>query len=149
MSAERLLAIAATVVIIAAVIAGIVLTEGPGTARAERFDQERLNNLSALAQLINDHFNSHDVLPETIGAFSDDASYERISTDPRTNAPYPYTILSETSYRLCATFETNGPHEFGIYGRIAWDLAATPPTVEPRTIEGSGEQCFVISITKP
>jgi len=148
MSAERLLAIAATVVIVVAVIAGVVLTEGPGTARAERFDRERLSNLSSLAQLIDNHYNSHDALPETIEVFSTDANYERFSTDPRTGAPYAYDVLTETSYRLCATFETNGPHDFGLYSRVAWDFGTDPRTVEPRTIEGAGEQCFVISISK-
>ncbi len=148
MSAERLLAIAATVVIVAAVIAGIVLTEGPGTARAERFDQERLDNLNSLAQLIDGHYITHEALPESIAVFDTDANYDRFSSDPRTGTPYRYDILSEASYRLCATFETEGPHEFGLYSRIAWDFATDPRTIEPRSIEGAGEKCFVVSISK-
>jgi len=148
MSAERLLAIAATAVIVAAVIAGVVLTEGPGTARAERFDRERLDNLNSLAQLIDDHYITHETLPESISVFDTDANYDRFSTDPRTGTPYRYDILSDASYRLCATFETEGPHEFALYYRIAWDIGTDPRTVEPRTIEGPGEQCFVISISK-
>lgn len=149
MSAERLLAIAATVVIIAAVIAGVVLTEGPGAARAERFDQERINNLDSLAQLIDGHYNTHETFPEGIAVFESDANYDRFSMDPRTDMPYTYDVLSETSYRLCATFETDGPHEFALYSRIAWDLGTNPRTVEPRSIEGAGEQCFVISFPEP
>lgn len=149
MSAERLLAIAATAVIVAAIIAGIILTEGPGTARTERFDLERISNLDSLAQLIDDHYNTHETLPESTAVFDTDANYERFSTDPRTGAPYTYDVLSETSYRLCATFETEGPHEFALYSRIAWELGTNPRTVEPRSVEGAGEQCFVISFPEP
>lgn len=145
MSAERLLAIAASVVIVAAVIAGIVLTEGPGTARAERFDQERISDLGFITNRIDEYYRINHVVPEALSHFQYEIEFEDRYSDPRTSEPYVYELLSSSRYRLCATFETEGPHFFESVARIAWETDRPDRSVEPHATQGLGQQCYVVS----
>jgi len=148
MTPERILAVAATVVIVAAVIAGLLLTESPLTARAERFDTERLRDLNTVANVLDDYYWQHHVIPEDLSIFATEYDFEHSSTDPRTGEPYEFERVSDLSYRLCATFETNGPHVFDSYPRAAVVLDSRERYITPGTVEGVGRQCFEVSFQK-
>jgi|GEM_PF-1266540 len=145
MKPERLLAIAASVVIIAAVIGGILLTEGPGHARTERFDRERAANLNSLSLLIDEEYRVSGALPEDLSSFEDEYNFDRTSTDPRSGEAYEYERSSDTRYRLCALFETNGPHQLSLYPRAVFETNLQDRHVSPDTLEGTGRQCFEVS----
>ncbi len=150
MPPERIFAIAAAVIIAGAMIGGIVLIGGPGEARAERFDGERLGNLSTLARRMTEHYRLNETLPDSLDALSDEVGFERSSTDPstdpRTGAPYEYERASANSYRLCAEFETEGPHDFRPYALSTFERESRGQHVSPTAVEGAGRHCFDISI---
>lgn len=93
----------------AAMIAvGIWTVGGPGQARAERRDQQRMNDLQGLAH--------HLICLHGEGLGSDDTSPgcpppER-RTDPLTGAPYRVETASSALARVCAEFETRLPRQW-------------------------------------
>lgn len=147
MSAQRILGIIATLVIVAAVIAGLVLIEGPGKARTDRFDAERINNLNGLAHLIDAHYREHRDMPADLSEIEEEYDFDRLSLDPRTDEPYPYERLSENSYRLCATFENEGPHRISAYRQPVLEWQKDVRTVSPTAADGAGQHCFEFVIT--
>jgi len=148
MTPERLLAITASVVIIVAIVGGFFLIEGPGRARTEKFDEDRVNDLNALSQLIDEHFRVNGSMPDDLGPFEGGYNFDQISNDPRTGEAYGYERVTDASYRLCATFETDEPHRFGYYPRAMPTGLGEERHVDPTVIEGAGRQCFEISILK-
>lgn len=86
---------------------GIATVGGPSTARAERNDQARLEDLQLLTTYV-DCLAGLDAAGTLPGApLPPDA---RCHADPPlkdrfTGAPYDYAVLSPRSYQLCATFE--------------------------------------------
>ncbi|MCI2395537.1 hypothetical protein [Aliiroseovarius sediminis] len=90
--------------VLVAIAAGLTITGGPISARAERRDLARLDDLRTLKTLITCQHQVNGALPDTL--FVDtNCAYSPLGTDPLTNAPYGYEKLSDTSYRLCASFE--------------------------------------------
>ena len=96
-------AVAASVVVLGAVVAGMVALGSPTEQRARRLDQRRLDDLRALR-----------AASSTRGRQASDyrkrwTSYPRDSPqstrDPETAEPYEYSVRSEKRYQLCATFE--------------------------------------------
>lgn len=142
MQPERFFALAASAVVTAAVIAGLVLTGGPGKGRSERMDQTRINNLNTLSGHIESYYRVHDEMPEAVTAFEAEPAYAAFTTDPRSGEPYPYEITSESSFRLCATFETDGPHELYPFARVAVTLPNNDRQLTPSAAEGPGQHCF-------
>jgi len=148
MTPERLLAITASVVIIVAIDGGFFLIDGPGRARTEKFDGQRSNDLSALSQIIEEHYRVNGSMPDDLEPFEGGYNFDQVSNDPRTGETYGYERLTDASYRLCATFETDEPHQFSYYPRAMPTGLGEERHVEPSVVEGAGHQCFEISILK-
>lgn len=96
---------------IGALVVGLALwaTGGPDTARQERRDQERFNDLQALSYhvqcLARDTGNT---LPASVEPTASCPLPEGL-TDPATGQSYSYEALTDRSFRLCAQFETDQP----------------------------------------
>jgi len=105
-----------TCLVLIGIVAGFVVTGGPGTARLERYDDERINDLEQIEQGINWYADTFGVLPETLLDFKQAAQArapylaDTRLVDPATDQPYTYTPIeikdSAIEYELCATFET-------------------------------------------
>lgn len=94
---------------LALAVLGLVTVGGPQTARAERRDALRFEDLNALAQYI-------DCVSAQGGAGLPQAPLPVLSacaedppvTDDFDGKPYLYERLSASSYRICARFEIPG-----------------------------------------
>lgn len=108
----------------ASVVIGFVVTGGPTHARAERFDDERLSDLSSLQSQIQGYFQQNGTLPASLTVLHDATTGFALPADPRTKGAYEYRVIStntETAvdniertvatFELCATFETERNEE--------------------------------------
>jgi len=116
------------VLILLVIIIGIFMIESPAVQRLRKQDSARLNNLTELQQGVFNHWNINGSLPEALG---DLQLREGVSEDPLTGEPYTYTILSTSTFELCATFETSNKEknaDVGFFG--------------PDWLHDSGRSCF-------
>jgi len=133
-------AVAATTVVGLAVAWGFVLVGSPSTRRLERFDEQRLQDLQTIAREIqlmvedpNEKGTLKEALPKTLEEAATRARDERVNPrDPETGEPYAYTVKSETTYELCATFAR--PRDWD--SRVFWNHPA-------------GAHCFTINVLDP
>lgn len=88
------------------VVLGIVTVGGPGTARAERRDQARLEDLQQLVPYIGClTAQAGEVLPQSLGPTNKACAEDPPLADRFDGEPYRYERLSGASYRLCARLE--------------------------------------------
>lgn len=148
------LAVAATIAVLAAVAAGLFLIENPTTERGFRIDAQRVQDLDALAHAIDCHWTLQSALPPDLDALT--SRMARLSgerpidgrcvparmTDPETDDPYRYRILSDAMFELCATFAGTSPNS---------PAAAPGPrsgAVARTWTHGAGTQCFSLAATR-
>ena len=148
MAPERILAVAATVVVIVSIIAGIALTGGPGAGRAERFDDERISNLVSISGYLEQYIMLNEEVPEDLSVLQGEYDFARINADPRTGEPYTYEKVGDRSFKLCAIFETEGPHMFTAVARLPVEFFGASRVVEPSAAEGPGTHRFQVTITQ-
>jgi len=130
----------ATVAVVVAIGWGFVLVGSPGARRLERFDEQRLRDLQAIAREIHKLTVEDDQpprlkqpLPATLPDAVERARVERIKlNDPETGEPYRYLAKSESSFELCATFTTARDSDDSVF----WNHPA-------------GEHCFTINVLDP
>lgn len=118
MRKNSILAIISVIAIGMAVI-GLVVSGGPSVGKAERRDQARIEDLYELRDLT---FclaeTAGGILPETINN-SDTCARDITFNDPSTDKPYSYELVSDRSYKLCASFEY--PERIFIFDTAAFD----------------------------
>ncbi len=129
-----------SMVVVGAVVWGVALVGKPGTARLQRFDQQRLEDLQTIFREVQSLCQDPDIkhelkraLPETLDELAALARSERISlTDPETRQRYVYTVKDGATYELCATFslERNSDRE------VFWN-------------HSSGRHCFTVDALDP
>ena len=132
--------VALTIVVIVAVVWGVVLVGSPTTARLQRFDQQRLEDLQTIFREVQSLCQDPDIkdelkraLPDTLDELAALARSERINlTDPETRQRYVYTVKDGTTYELCATFTWKRDSDVEVF----WNHA-------------SGKQCFTIDALDP
>lgn len=112
------LGIVATVGVVAAVVAGLSLIDGPQARRDTRLDDKRIADLKHLAGAIDCYWTLEKggALPDDLDALAArlDAGWRetelpgkcrmRDRSDPETAEPYGYRVLNGAEYELCATF---------------------------------------------
>jgi hypothetical protein len=96
-------AVAASVAVVAAVVAGMFALGSPAEQRARRLDQRRLDDLRALAGGIEYEWRSKQSLPRSLDELP--VGFAQSSRDPATGEPYEYSVHGENGYQLCAVFD--------------------------------------------
>ena len=123
-------------VVLLSVIGGLFITGSPLQGRAERFDEQRVNDLRAIqSEIYNITWGTQynmpvplpatppNPLPTTLEEVSQKAQYQKLNiVDPETSTPYDYTRPSKTGYRLCATFSTVRDQQYDIFWNHAVGL---------------------------
>ena len=107
-STDRLFAAIATTSVLAAAVTGFWLLGSPAQQRLISLDEERIQALSTIAgaihsEMITAEGEPEKTLPGDLPEYIADAKNFR---DPATNEPYEYQRISDTTYQLCATFDT-------------------------------------------
>lgn len=125
---------AAVVIVTAAIVAGFFVIGGPGEARLERLDRERIEDLRRIEHAVAEVWDRTETLPPSLDSLrTADRLLADDLVDPTTAEPYDYRVLSDSTYELCATFEraseeTSVPY----YDRTAIDS------------HSAGRQCFTV-----
>lgn len=125
----RLLAIIASVVVAATVIAAVWVIGSPSAQREVRIDQHRVHDLQQVAQLLELYQRRHGRLPPDLETLARQPGQRVAIADPVDGAPYVYEAADARRYRLCARFAT--------------DTARTRDTAIPdEWSHGAGRHCF-------
>ena len=126
----RWLMIAASVVVLATLVAAIVAIGPPSVQRQIRLDDKRVQDLQRIVQVIDGYVQTHDSLPPDLATLARQPGLRLSIADPVDAASYGYTITGKHAYRLCAVFIT--------------DTANTPVARPWRSgwNHGVGRQCF-------
>ena len=135
----RWIAILASLVVVATIVAAIVVMGSPSTQRLSRLDERRVTDLGNLTQAIQAYREAHDRLPADLPVLAAEPGSRLAIVDPGTGQPYGYAVLGAREYQLCARFDT--------------DTAATmePPVawVPGDWNHGIGTRCFKRSGVAP
>jgi len=101
-SVRSAIGIGMTVVVLAAVIAGILLIGSPAQERLRRLDERRISDLREISFAVDAYWTREDVLPASLEELGNDERIVRELADPVTGAPYEYHAGtgSATSYVL-------------------------------------------------
>ncbi|MEM9804552.1 MAG: hypothetical protein AAF959_04680 [Cyanobacteria bacterium P01_D01_bin.56] len=133
---DRLFTLLATVAVAGGTVAGFWVLGTPGQQRLIMGDQQRLEDLSAIASTLYWNYQDQEdyVLPDTLGS-------DEQRQDPITQTPYAYSKIDDSRYQLCANFATdssthkltnapnkNWQHPQGVYC-FELDLNQSPPSL--------------------
>jgi hypothetical protein len=116
------------VLVLAAIIAGFIAVGSPASQRAYRFDTQRVNDLTSIqGQVVSYWQQKNEKLPATLADLNDPLSWFTVPLDPETKASYEYSVKSDLSFELCATFsratrDDEGRGEYG-YGKGGVSMA--------------------------
>lgn len=131
-SVGRWLAIAASVVVAATLVAALWMLGSPLEQRQANIDGRRVDDLSDIAGLIDEHLLTHDALPEDLATLAEQPGRQLSIVDPVDGTPYDYEVTGARTYRLCAVFVTDTSEIEAAVTR--W------PTQE--WTHGTGRHCF-------
>ena len=127
----RWLAISASLVVVATVVAAIAAMGPPSAQRAAKLDQKRIEDLERIVQAISRYVDSHGALPPDLVALSQQPARRLSLVDPNDNTPYTYQVTGEHTFRLCAVFATDSAKASGTFHSFDDDWG-----------HGAGRQCF-------
>lgn len=97
-----------TAVMIGLIVYGFVVAGTPSQRMAANFDNTRMSNFNSISYQINYYYEDHNQLP---AALSDLPNIKYYNKDPQTSAGYDFTKITDTSYKLCATFSEDSEKE--------------------------------------
>ena len=112
----RLLAIAASLAMAAAIVAGISVLGSPMHQRALQLDSRRMANLSLISMQVSAYWSQHKSLPPDLASLNLEHA---IASDSVSGVPFEYVVTSNESYRLCAKFDAASESEGRTNGAYA------------------------------
>lgn len=124
----RLLAIAASLGMAAAIVAGLGVLGSPMHQRALQLDSRRVSDLSLISMQVNAYLAQHKSLPPDLASLK---LAPPQAGDPVTGAPFEYATTGKETYQLCARFDAASESEGRPFGTYA-----------PRWNHPAGRYCF-------
>jgi hypothetical protein len=121
-------------------IFGFYFAGTPQTARKQRFDEMREQNIEQIEWIVQDYYDMNNKLPDSMEELRNSNTIERVSVDPETQEPYEYNVLDEDSFLLCTTFY----FESSKLSRTKMELLSTISSLE----HGAGYHCFEKNIMR-
>lgn len=114
---------AATVLVLAATVAGLAVIGPPWKARELRLDQQRVRDLQGISAAVERHAAAFRELPATLEDLQRPPRRYPVTTeDPVTGEPYEYRVGGPMDYELCARFDAASEPDAPI--RSGWDHPA-------------------------
>lgn len=101
---QTVLAWVGAIIVLASIVGGFLIVGSPTKQRAVRFDNQRVNDLQSIQYQIVSYWQSKSKLPATLSALNDPLAGTTVSVDPENQTEYGYSIKSDKSFELCATF---------------------------------------------
>jgi hypothetical protein len=120
MSWQRLASAFAIIVVVAAIVAGLVISGSPERQRLLRLDEQRVSDLRTLSQRLSSRYASTRELPAELAGLVDGRTLSSLPRDPESDEPYVYELPERRVFRLCAEFalasEDREPDDFWSHG---------------------------------
>lgn len=140
-SASKSVGWAALAVVLVSVASGFFIIGSPQTARALRFDQTRVSDLSNIQWQIVNFWQSKERLPENLAELNDPLVGFIAPTDPESGETYAYEKKANLSFELCADFNLPTPENAG--ASYAYPLEKMPADgINGNWQHGEGKVCF-------
>lgn len=138
----RSLAIVASVVVVATIVASVIVTGTPAQQREVHLDAQRVIDLQKIGEAIDRHVEQAGALPASLAELAATPGVRLAIVDPVTASPYDFQATSGRTYRLCASFTTDtaktpAPAGYG-YGHDDTEWA-----------HGAGRRCFDRTVEDP
>lgn len=95
-----------TVVVLVCIVVGFMYAGSPRQARLALEDTQRVQDLTMIQNEIVEYWRLKQTLPASLVDLNDPIRYVQVPVDAVRGEPYEYTVLSATSFELCATFAT-------------------------------------------
>lgn len=137
---SKLFGAGAIVVVLATLVIGFMNIETPSEVREIRLDEQQVSDLQNIQYAVEEYYRVEETLPEEYAPLF--ASTNRPEA-PEGRDPYRYTVIDETTYELCATFQHPSQANSSIARPVLVPLEKTNYTWE----HGAGEQCFKRVVT--
>ena len=137
--AIRALMITVVVVVAGCIAYALTLTGSPGSQRDARLDEQRVSNLSNIAEGIDLYWELNEELPASFDVMPGPRYYIERVNDPETGILYVYRILEAPRYELCAVFSTDTTGE--VHGDRGFS--------ERRWDHQEGRNCFELVAQAP
>ncbi|MDP6704138.1 MAG: hypothetical protein QF775_01485 [archaeon] len=106
MNKERIFLGIVTVAIAGAIAYGFYVIGSPVGQRLERFDKMREGDMQNIAFGIDAYWERNGELPLSLEDLQSPFYHVRSIADPKTGEIYEYIVENDSSYQLCAAFET-------------------------------------------
>lgn len=128
--AGRWLAIVASVVVLATVVAAVLVMGPPAAQREASLDNRRVQDLAGIVGVVELYYRQRGALPPDLATLAGLPGQRLAIADPVDGSPYVYQVAGQKQYRLCAVFVTDTAKSGArAWGGIEWNHAA-------------GRQCF-------
>ncbi|OGN29697.1 MAG: hypothetical protein A3A33_04360 [Candidatus Yanofskybacteria bacterium RIFCSPLOWO2_01_FULL_49_25] len=110
-ASRRMILWSSLAVVVVSIVFAFVIVGSPATARAQRFDQQRIGDLQNIEWQIMSYWQTEHALPTSLNELSNSMTGFVLPRDPKTQEPYEYRILSHQTaspqqFELCAMFST-------------------------------------------
>lgn len=121
-SKARMVNYATAVAVLLAIVAGFFIVGTPQQARLMRLDQQKVYDLQNIQSQIVTYWQQKQTLPSQLSEVNDPLYGMTVPVDPQTGAEYTYTRTSNSSFKLCASFnaasrgETSYAYPYDRYG---------------------------------
>ncbi len=86
------------------IISGFIIVGSPATQRAQKFDDQRINDLTNIQWQIINYWQNTGKLPQTLDILNDPVGNYLLPKDPDTRVSYEYSMKGTNSFELCANF---------------------------------------------
>jgi len=100
-------------IILISFVGAFFIVDSPTLARTKAYDRTRTDDLQQIKYAIDEYYREFDKLPESLTELRSYRAYIKIN-DPKAEISYEYKIIDDTSYELCADFETSNKDEESI-----------------------------------
>ncbi len=130
------------VLIVIAIVSGFFIVGTPQQAREFRMDERKVSDLQNIQWQVVNYWQQKETLPTSLSALTDPLAGYTVPQDPESGMTYKYERVSNTSFKLCATF--NAEDRYMGEPSYARPVTAVPAEVKnDETWEhGAGEVCF-------
>ena len=126
----------------AGIASGFFIVGSPAAQREHRFDERRINDLQTIQNEIINYWMTKGDLPTEPTDLRNSISGFTPPTDPKTETPYEYRVLTPVSFELCATFATDSKRS--VTGKAVPAVRPYGPygATEDNWEHGAGRACF-------
>jgi hypothetical protein len=130
--------VGAIVLVAGSIVLGFTVIGSPRTQRLVRYDAQKVSDLQNIQSQVLSYWQMKKSLPVSVNDLNDDLSYFVVPTDPETGMEYEYSIVSPTTFKICATFNLDSKTQNSNSIARPYDATGTSENWNHQ----AGKECF-------